>query len=289
MAETFDAVLIGAGHNALACALHLAAKGWRVGVFEQAAVAGGAVKTGEYTLPGFRHDWAAMNLSLFAGSPFFKAYGAELTAHGLEFAPVDAALCQCLSRWQHGWASAPIWPTPRRGSRRCRRADAATWERCAPSFRREAEHLFGLLGSPMKIRALASFVFKMLRGKGLAGTLDLARFLMLSPRAVADADLRSRRKLQRDAGRLGHASGFRARHRGRRAVSLSGGDGQPGLRHGAGQGRGRHDHPRAGRGDRGARRRGRNAALRWRGSCTTAAARPGSTWPMAGRSPRRRR
>ena len=47
MAETFDAVLIGAGVNTLASALHLAAKGWRVGVFEQAAVAGGAVKTGE--------------------------------------------------------------------------------------------------------------------------------------------------------------------------------------------------------------------------------------------------
>lgn len=51
MAESYDAVLIGAGHNALACALHLAAKGWRVGLFEQATVAGGAVKTGEYTLP----------------------------------------------------------------------------------------------------------------------------------------------------------------------------------------------------------------------------------------------
>lgn len=48
---TFDAVLIGAGHNTLAAALHLAAKGWRVGLFEQAATVGGAVKTGEYTRP----------------------------------------------------------------------------------------------------------------------------------------------------------------------------------------------------------------------------------------------
>ncbi|MEO6299176.1 MAG: NAD(P)-binding protein, partial [Paracoccaceae bacterium] len=88
MTTSFDAVFIGAGHNTLAAALHLAARGWRVGVFEQAPVAGGAVKTGEYTLPGFRHDWAAMNLSLFAGSPFFKAYSAELIKHGLEFVPV---------------------------------------------------------------------------------------------------------------------------------------------------------------------------------------------------------
>ena len=89
MTNGFDAVFIGAGHNTLAAALHLAARGWRVGLFEQAPVAGGAVKTGEYTLPGFRHDWAAMNLSLFAGSGFFKAYVGELTRHGLEFIPVS--------------------------------------------------------------------------------------------------------------------------------------------------------------------------------------------------------
>ena len=88
MAESFDAVLIGAGHNTLAAALHLSARGWRVGVFEGAGRAGGAVKTGEYTLPGFRHDWGAMNLSLFAGSPFFRKYGPELTRHELEFVPV---------------------------------------------------------------------------------------------------------------------------------------------------------------------------------------------------------
>ena len=89
MADHYDAVLIGAGHNSLAAALHLSARGWRVAVFERAPVAGGAIKTGEYTLPGFRHDWAAMNVSLFAGSPFFKQYGAELISHGLEFVPVS--------------------------------------------------------------------------------------------------------------------------------------------------------------------------------------------------------
>jgi glycine/D-amino acid oxidase-like deaminating enzyme len=45
MADRFDAVLIGAGHNTLACALQLARKGWRVGLFEAAPVAGGAVRS----------------------------------------------------------------------------------------------------------------------------------------------------------------------------------------------------------------------------------------------------
>ncbi len=65
----FDAVIVGAGHNALAAAVHLASRGWTVGVFERNDTAGGAVRSAEVTLPGFRHDLYAMNLSLFAGSP----------------------------------------------------------------------------------------------------------------------------------------------------------------------------------------------------------------------------
>ncbi|MCB1361373.1 MAG: NAD(P)/FAD-dependent oxidoreductase, partial [Rhodobacteraceae bacterium] len=61
----------------------------------------GAVKSGAYTLPGFRHDWAAMNLSLFAGSQFFKDYSEELTRHGLAFVPVDQPFASAFpdGRW----------------------------------------------------------------------------------------------------------------------------------------------------------------------------------------------
>ena len=56
MPQAYDAVFVGAGHNSLAGALHLAARGWSVALFEQAAVAGGAFKTGTYTLHAFPHD-----------------------------------------------------------------------------------------------------------------------------------------------------------------------------------------------------------------------------------------
>src|ERR1700733_15312082 len=75
--DAFDAVVVGAGHNGLAAAIHLLNRGWSVAVVEQAAEPGGAVKTREVTLPGFRHDLCAMDLSLFAGSPFFAAHNAE--------------------------------------------------------------------------------------------------------------------------------------------------------------------------------------------------------------------
>ena len=181
MPDTFDAVLIGAGHNALACALHLAAKGWRVGVFEQAAEAGGAVKTGEYTLPGFRHDWAAMNLSLFAGSAFHKAYAAELAQHGCAFVPVARPFASAFPDGTWAGVSTDLAETRSRIAAMSE-ADAATWDALLAAFPVRAESIFGLLGERMQIRALAYFVFKMLRRNGLSGTLDLAQFLLLSPR-----------------------------------------------------------------------------------------------------------
>ena len=189
MADTFDAVLIGAGHNTLAAALHLAAKGWRVGVFEQAASAGGAVKTGEYTLPGFRHDWAAMNLSLFAGSPFFKAYGAELARHGCEFVPVDRPFASSFPDGR--WAGvSTVGDETLAAFRALSEADAQSCQELTSRFGAEAPHLFGLLGSRMRIRALAYFGFKTLRGKGLAGSLDFTRFLLSSPRAWLEETFR---------------------------------------------------------------------------------------------------
>ena len=84
----FDAILGRAGHNSLACAAHLASKGWKVAIFEANTTEGGAVRTSELSLPGFRHDFGVMNLSLFAGSPFHRKYANELKAAGLELVPV---------------------------------------------------------------------------------------------------------------------------------------------------------------------------------------------------------
>ena len=60
--------------------------------------------------------------------------------------------------------------------------DAETWKTLCAGFGAEAPHLFGLLGSPMKIRAVAYFMFKTLCAKGFGGTLELTRFLLQSPR-----------------------------------------------------------------------------------------------------------
>jgi phytoene dehydrogenase-like protein len=179
---SFDAILIGAGHNSLACAAHLSAKGWSVAVFEQAGAPGGAVKTGEFTDPDFRHDWGAMNLSLFAGSAFFKQYGKELTQSGLQFAPVENCFASAFPDGTWLGVGTDLAATVKRIEALSIR-DAETWKKLVDGFPAEAEHLFGLLNMPMHKRAFAYFMLKVLRRKGFVGTAGLGRFLMSSPRA----------------------------------------------------------------------------------------------------------
>jgi phytoene dehydrogenase-like protein len=181
MSEDCDAVVIGAGINGLACALHLAHRGWRVRVFEGAPEPGGSVRSGQYTLPGFRHDWAAMNLSLFAGSTFLRKHGKTLQHHGLEFAAAADGFASVFPDGRWLGVSTDLDATVAR-LRGVSARDAATWERLARAFPAEAGVLLGLLGSPGSMRALASFTLKTLRARGLAGSADLARFLVCSPR-----------------------------------------------------------------------------------------------------------
>ncbi|KIN60118.1 putative dehydrogenase [Sulfitobacter noctilucae] len=185
MATNPDAVIIGAGHNSLACACHLAARGWKVAVYEQAGEPGGAVKTGAYTLPGFRHDWAAMNLSMFAGSAFHTENAAELAKYGLAFAPTANPFASVFpdGRWlgisnDHALTTARV--------RGFSDADAQTWQQLTDDFPAQAESIFGVLGSAMNLRAVSSLGWKLWRKNGGGGTLDLAGFLMMSPRAWLD-------------------------------------------------------------------------------------------------------
>ena len=186
----YDAILVGAGHNSLACAAHLARKGWKVGVFEKNAAIGGAVRTQEYTLPGYRHDFGAMNLSLFAGSQFHQTYANELKSAGLEFAPVADCFASVFPDGRWMGVSTDIEKTAARIAS-LSATDAATWRRLVGDFPALAPHLFRLLGSPMTARSLAGTAFAMLRGKGVAGTLDVVRLLLASPRDWLDRTFES--------------------------------------------------------------------------------------------------
>jgi phytoene dehydrogenase-like protein len=89
-----DACVIGAGPNGLSAAIVLAQAGFHVDVLEAQAQPGGAVRTMELTLPGFKHDFGSAVYPLGAGSPFFSSL--PLGRYALEWIHSPSALAHPL-------------------------------------------------------------------------------------------------------------------------------------------------------------------------------------------------
>ena len=187
----YDAVVIGAGHNGLAVAVMLAEAGWKVGVFEKNSQPGGAVRTEEVTLPGFRHDLFAANLNLFAGSPFVQRYGDQLAAHGLEFAPANKPFASVFPGDRYlGVTTDSVETTDLISGFSAN--DAAAWADLSARFDEIAPHLFPLLGvslpSGAALRALAAGT----RALGRKWMPELARLVLQSTREFTEEHFESR-------------------------------------------------------------------------------------------------
>lgn len=93
MDASVDVVVIGAGHNGLACAAYLARAGLEVLVLEAAAQPGGNTRTEELTLPGFAHDSCSSAHVLIQSNPMLRDDELGLLAdHGLEYLYTDPAV-----------------------------------------------------------------------------------------------------------------------------------------------------------------------------------------------------
>jgi len=185
------AAVVGAGPNGLSAAIVLAQAGLRVDVFEAEEIAGGAARTLELTLPGFRHDFGSAVHPLAAGSPFFSTL--PLANHGLEWIHSPSALAHPLD---DGTAVlldrdfAKIQDTLGR--------DARAWRRLMEPFARNWKALalevlapihfwtrhpfllarFGLAGLP-PANKVANFCFRDCHAKALFAGLAAHSFLSL--------------------------------------------------------------------------------------------------------------
>jgi phytoene dehydrogenase-like protein len=85
MAQTYDVVVIGGGHNGLVNAAYLARAGKKVLVLERRHVLGGAAVT-EEVFPGFKFSVASYVVSLLRPEIIREL---DLPRHGLEILPLD--------------------------------------------------------------------------------------------------------------------------------------------------------------------------------------------------------
>jgi phytoene dehydrogenase-like protein len=168
-----DAVVIGAGPNGLVAANLLADAGWSVVVLEAEPDPGGAVRSGELTLPGFVHDRFSAFYPLGGASPVLAALG--LDRYGLRWRrsplvlahPLPDGRCPVLSMDLDESCASLDADTP---------GDGDGWRRLYGEWERLGGPLIDALLTPFPpVRAGARLAARL----GPAGLLRFARFALL--------------------------------------------------------------------------------------------------------------
>jgi len=85
---SYDAVIIGAGHNGLCLGAYLARAGLKVGIFERRHDEGGGAHTDEATVPGFWHNLHAQYMEFIEMMPFYRDF--DLPSFGARVIKPDA-------------------------------------------------------------------------------------------------------------------------------------------------------------------------------------------------------
>jgi phytoene dehydrogenase-like protein len=168
-----DAIIIGAGPNGLAAAVHLAQAGAAVVVLEAHAEVGGGTRTAELTLPGFRHDQCSAVHPMAILSPWLRRL--PLADHGLRWIQPPASVA-------HPLDDQPAVLLRRSLDETCGElgGDAAAYRRLIAPFLGDPHGLFAdalaPLGIPRHPLVMLRFGLLALRSAtGLARRFDTAR------------------------------------------------------------------------------------------------------------------
>lgn len=176
-----DAIVIGAGQNGLVAANVLADHGWSVLVLEEQDQPGGAVRTAELTLPGFRHDVFSSFYPLGVASPVMRSM--ELERWGLRWCRSELVLAHPT---RNGRAAA-IHADPESTAAAVEEFAAgdgeawlALWQRWQRVWQPLTDALFATPFPPVRAAG------RLARAVGPKGLADFTRFGVLSARRLTD-------------------------------------------------------------------------------------------------------
>jgi phytoene dehydrogenase-like protein len=180
MAETADAIVIGAGPNGLVGANVLADAGWSVEVLEAQPEPGGAVRSGELTLPGFVHDRFSSFYPLGVAAPAMRAM--DLESHGVTWCFPEIPVAHPASDGTVAYVAADRDETAAALSA-FDASDGEAWKRMYALWEQAGDTLLEALFSPFPpVRG----GLRLGRRLGARGMLDFARFGLLPVRRMGE-------------------------------------------------------------------------------------------------------
>ncbi|NUS44048.1 MAG: NAD(P)/FAD-dependent oxidoreductase [Mycobacteriaceae bacterium] len=175
--DSYDVVVIGAGHNGLTCAAYLAKAGKKVLVLEARPVIGGGCATEEVAAPGFRHNFHSNFHGIIHMGPVYRDL--ELERRGARYIWPENQFAHVFPDG-NGLVLARDLDTTIRNIERYSKRDAQTFRDLMQVYRRVLETtlipgMFAAPGSPAADLADIE----------AAGGLDLARQFLTAPNHVA--------------------------------------------------------------------------------------------------------
>jgi phytoene dehydrogenase-like protein len=188
--DSFDAVFIGSGHNALITAAYLARAGWSVLVLERNDRPGGLVRTEELTLPGFKHDVYSSAHPLFLTSQAYADLGPELVERGLNYVNTDLPTGVSLSDGQTAIFSRDMGATMAEADRLAP-GDGAAFAQMMEEFGAYAPQVFSLFAMDLASPAATKTIHQLMHDSNGPGFSSFAADFMLTARDVLESRFQS--------------------------------------------------------------------------------------------------
>ena len=170
----YDAIFVGSGINSLVGAALLARGGWNVCVLERNEWLGGAIRTAEVTVPGYRHEVFSSWHPLFLGSAAYAELGDELHARGLEYLNTDLPTASLFPDGSSSFLSTSMDENIA--------AHGDAWRAMHDEFMANADLAFGLLSTELWSPAGAALGLRALRRLGREGLVAFAGRALASSR-----------------------------------------------------------------------------------------------------------